>query len=99
MVTETLPAEGERKGWQTALNWTAAILISVVFLVAGIWKATDPVGAGVRLAQARVPEVLSLPAAVGFGIVETFCGVLLLIPKFRQWGAWIASLLLVAGYA
>ena len=96
MVTETLPAEGERKGWQTALNWTAAILISVVFLVAGIWKATDPVGAGVRLAQARVPEVLSLPAAVGFGIVETFCGVLLLIPKFRQWGAWIASLLLVA---
>ena len=61
-----------------------------------MWKASDPLGAAVRLAQAKVPEMLSIPAAIGFGIVETTCGVLLLIPRFRQWGAWIASLLLVA---
>ena len=84
------------QGWRVALNWTAAILISIVFLVAGLWKASDPLGAAVRLAQAKVPEMLSVPAAIGFGIVETTCGILLLIPRFRQWGAWIASLLLVA---
>ena len=64
--------------------------------MAGIWKATDPVGAAVRLAQARVPESLSLFAAVAFGIAETFAGVLLLIPRFRRWGSIITSLLLVA---
>ena len=84
------------QGWRVGLNWTAAILISIVFLVAGLWKASDPIGAAARLAQAKVPEMLSIPAAIGFGIIETTCGVLLLIPRFRQWGAWIASLLLVA---
>src|SRR4051794_8825192 len=96
MATGTLPAKGERKGWQSAGNWVAAILISAVFLVAGLWKATDPVGAAVRLAQARVPEFLSLPTAVTLGIVETFTGVLLLIPRFRKWGAILASLMLIA---
>jgi uncharacterized membrane protein YphA (DoxX/SURF4 family) len=82
--------------WRTAANWTAAILMSVVFLAAGLWKITDPVGAAVRLAQAKVPESLSLAGAVGFGIAETFGAVLLLVPRFRRWGAWIVSLLLVA---
>ena len=96
MATAALSAEGERKTWQAAVNWISAILIAIVFLVAGIWKATDPVGAAVRLAQARVPESLSLFAAVAFGIAETFAGVLLLIPRFRRWGSIITSLLLVA---
>ncbi len=96
MASETLSAEGERKSWQVALNWISAILIAIIFLVAGIWKATDPVGAAVRLAQARVPESLSLFAAVAFGIAETFSGVLLLIPRFRRWGAILTSLMLVA---
>ena len=49
-----------------------------------------------RLAQAKVPESLSVAAALGFGIAETLGGVLLLIPRFRRWGALIVSLLLVA---
>lgn len=86
----------EPERWRVALNWTAAILIAIVFLVAGLWKITDPVGAAVRLAQAKVPEGLSLFAAVGFGIAETFAGAMLLAPRFRRWGAIITSLLLVA---
>lgn len=86
----------EQAGWRVAVNWIAAILISLVFLVAGIWKASDPIGAGVRLAQARVPESLSVYAAVGFGIAETFTGVLLLIPRFRRWGSLFGSLLLIS---
>jgi len=86
----------EQQGWRTFLNWTAAILIAAVFLVAGLWKVTDPSGAAVRLAQAKVPESLSLAAAMGLGIAETFTGVLLLVPRFRRWGSIAGSLLLIA---
>ena len=86
----------EQRNWQIILNWICAVLIAIVFLAAGLWKASDPAGAAVRLAQARVPESLSVLAAVLFGIAETFTGVLLLIPRFRRWGSWMASLLLIA---
>ena len=86
----------EQRRWRTVLNWTAAILISLVFLVAGIWKASDPGAAAVRLAQAKVPESLSVAAAIGLGIAETFAGVLLLVPQFRRWGAWLGGFLLIA---
>jgi len=90
-----LPLE-QRHGWRAGINWTAAILISIVFLVAGLWKLTDPIGAAVRLAQAKVPESLSVFAAVGLGTLETFTGVLLLIPRFRRWGSWLGTFLLAA---
>jgi hypothetical protein len=48
------------------------------------------------MAQARVPEALSLPTALLFGIAETFAGVLVLVPRFRRWGAWLGGLLLMA---
>jgi uncharacterized membrane protein YphA (DoxX/SURF4 family) len=73
-----------------------AILISIVFLAAGLWKLTDPMGAAARLAQAKVPESLSVLTAVGLGIVETFAGVLLLVPRFRRWGAALGTFLLAA---
>jgi uncharacterized membrane protein YphA (DoxX/SURF4 family) len=83
-------------GWRAGITWTAAILISIVFLVAGLWKLTDPIGAAARLAQARVPESLSVFTAVGLGTLETFTGVLLLVPRFRRWGAVLGTLLLAA---
>lgn len=89
-------AIAEQRTWRTAVNWTAAILISAVFFIAGLWKVTDPQGAAVRLAQARVPESLSLAAALGLGIAETSAAVLLLVPRFRRWGALAGSLLLIA---
>jgi uncharacterized membrane protein YphA (DoxX/SURF4 family) len=86
----------EQTGWKSILNWTCAILIAIVFLVAGLWKASDPTAAAVRLAQAKVPESLSVLAAVLFGIAETFTGILLLIPRYRRWGSWLGSLLLTS---
>jgi uncharacterized membrane protein YphA (DoxX/SURF4 family) len=86
----------EKSGWRAGITWTAAILISIVFLVAGLWKLTDPMGAAVRLAQAKVPESLSVFTAVGLGTLETFTGVLLLVPRFRRWGAWLGTFLLAA---
>jgi uncharacterized membrane protein YphA (DoxX/SURF4 family) len=86
----------ELPGWKTSLNWISAILTSVLFMVAGLWKVTDPYGAAARLAQARVPEKLSLAAALLLGIAETVAAVLILVPRFRKWGAWLGSALLVA---
>ncbi len=65
-------------------------------VVAGVWKITAPVEWATRMNQALLPAVLSLPAAVMFGVSETFSGILLLIPRFRRWGAVIAGLLLIA---
>jgi uncharacterized membrane protein YphA (DoxX/SURF4 family) len=82
--------------WKTTLSWVGAILLALLFLVSGLWKLTDAPGAAVRMAQARVPQSLSLAAAIGFGIAETFTAVLLLAPRFRRWGAWLGGALLIA---
>jgi uncharacterized membrane protein YphA (DoxX/SURF4 family) len=83
-------------GWKTAASTVAALLLAILFIVAGVWKITDPFSAAQRMAQARVPANLSLLAACMFGVAETLSGVLLVVPRFRRWGAWLAGLLLVA---
>ncbi|SRR5579883_231714 len=86
----------ELPGWKTAINWTAAVVLAIVFLVSGLYKITDPQGWAVRLTQLRFPESLSLAGALGVGITETLAGVLVLVPRFRRWGAILTGLLLVA---
>jgi uncharacterized membrane protein YphA (DoxX/SURF4 family) len=83
-------------GWKTAVNWVSAVALSIVFLTAGLFKITDTQTAAVLMHQARVPENLSLAAAVLFGIAETVSGVLILVPRFRRWGAISTGLLLTA---
>ena len=94
------PREGfgalELPGWKTALSWVAAALIALLFLASGLWKITDVQGAALRMAQAKVPESLSQAAALLFGIAETVGAVLILVPRFRRWGAIVTGLLLVA---
>jgi len=86
----------ELPGWKTALSGTAAFLLAVLFLISGVWKITDAPAAAMRMVQARVPESLSLFAAVAFGIAETLAGVLILVPRFRRWGAILTGVLLAA---
>ncbi len=80
--------------WKTVLNWVAAVITSLLFIVAGLWDITDIPGGAAHLRQALVPEVLSLPGAILLGIGNTFAGVLVLVPRFRRWGAWLTSLML-----
>lgn len=82
--------------WKTALSWAGAILLALVFFISGPWKMTNAPGAAVRMAEMRVPQTLSLAAAIGFGIFETFAAILLLVPRFRRWGAWLGGAMLVA---
>lgn len=83
-------------GWKTAASAIAGILLAILFVVAGVWKITDPFGAAQRLAQARVPAQLSLIAACLLGVAECYAGVLTFVPRFRRWGSWLTGLLLVA---
>jgi uncharacterized membrane protein YphA (DoxX/SURF4 family) len=88
-------AHFELAGWKSWASGTAAVLTAVLFLTAGIWKITDAPGAAARLAQMKVPQELSLAAALLLGIVETFSAVLILVPRFRRWGSWLTSALLI----
>jgi uncharacterized membrane protein YphA (DoxX/SURF4 family)/thiol-disulfide isomerase/thioredoxin len=89
-------ARSELPSWKLWAGGIAAVLLALLFIVAGVWKITDPIAASVRLAQAKVPHSLSVAAALGLGISELFAGVLLLVPRFRRWGAWLTGLLLAA---
>jgi uncharacterized membrane protein YphA (DoxX/SURF4 family) len=82
-------------GWKTAVNWAAAALLALLFLSSGIWKITDVTGWSVRLAQAKIPESLSVLGTLAIGIAETAAGALLLVPRLRRWGAALAGVLLV----
>lgn len=86
----------ELPGWKVAVSWAAAGLLAVLFLASGLWKITDAQGWAQRVAQLRVPESLSLPAALAFGIAETVGAVLVFVPRFRRWGAILIGLLLLA---
>ncbi len=93
--SETLAAY-DLPAWKSVVNTICAILLAALMLTAGIWKLTAPVEWATRMNQALLPAALSLPAALIFGISETFSGILVLIPRFRRWGAILAGLLLVA---
>jgi uncharacterized membrane protein YphA (DoxX/SURF4 family) len=93
------PGEGlaslELPGWKTALSWTSATLIAILFLISGLWKTVDPQGWAQRITQLNVPASLSLAAALGCGIAETLGAVLILVPRFRRWGAILIAILLL----
>jgi thiol-disulfide isomerase/thioredoxin len=89
------PAVWAPAGWKTAVSHVTGALVGVLFIVAGVWKITGPFGAAARLEQALVPASLSLIGACLLGVAETFSGALILVPRFRRWGAWLTGALLV----
>lgn len=78
-----------------ALATGSALILSLLFLSAGIWKVTDLVGWSATLSHLKVPSSLALAGALSLGIAETWTGVLLLLPRHRRWGAWLAAAMLV----
>jgi uncharacterized membrane protein YphA (DoxX/SURF4 family) len=89
-------ASVESPAWKTVASHLAAFATALLFLSAGIWKITDPLGWTTMVEQLKVPYQLSLATAIVSGISETFAGVLIVVPRFRRWGAALATLLLVA---
>ncbi|MFN7992432.1 MAG: DoxX family membrane protein [Bryobacteraceae bacterium] len=83
-------------GWKGASNCAAAALLAVLFLASGLWKMLDIQSAAERMVQSLVPAGISTGAAMLVGTGETFAAILLLVPRFRRWGALLAGLMLVA---
>ena len=81
--------------WKTLAGGAAGVLLGILFIVSGVWKLIEPFEWAERVVQAKVPAQFGLIAAMGVGITEAFGGVLLLVPRFRRWGAWITGFLLV----
>ncbi len=87
---------GAMPAWKPLVGTVSAVILAALFLLAGVWKITDPIRASASLSQALVPRLFSLPLAIMLGISETVAGVMLLVPRFRRWGAWLSGALLVA---
>jgi uncharacterized membrane protein YphA (DoxX/SURF4 family) len=81
--------------WKKAIGTVCALLLAILFFVSGAWKLTDPFVWSQALAEFRVPSALTLPGALALGIAEMVGAVLILVPRFRRWGAWLLGLLLV----
>lgn len=95
MAHPRLDAGVDLPGWKTGFALTCAALLALLFIVSGGWKLTDPFGWSVRLVQMRFPGFLSMPGTLAVGIAEVFAGLLILVPRFRRWGAMLISALLV----
>ena len=81
--------------WQNIASWVAAIGLGVFFLGAGIWKSLDPLTWATIITNMKVPAVLSQPFTVALAIGEIFSAILLLIPRFRRWGALLSGAMLL----
>jgi uncharacterized membrane protein YphA (DoxX/SURF4 family) len=91
-----LPRQFELPAWKTLLSHAGAVFIAFLFLLSGVYKALDPYQFASLAKNLLVPEALTLPLAVALAIGETTAGVLILIPRFRRWGAYLAGGLLIA---
>lgn len=80
--------------WKTAASTISAWILALLFASAGVWKIVDPIDWSARLAQMKVPGDLALPFTIALGVTETFAAALLVVPRFRRWGAWLTGLLL-----
>jgi uncharacterized membrane protein YphA (DoxX/SURF4 family) len=90
-----LPSQSEFPAWKGLASHTGAVFIAGVFLLAGVYKAIDPYKFAALAKNLLVPYDLTLPLAVVLAVLETTAGVLILIPRFRRWGAILASVLLL----
>jgi uncharacterized membrane protein YphA (DoxX/SURF4 family) len=81
--------------WKKAIGGVCAVLLAILFFVSGAWKLTDPYWWSQFLVELRMPSALALPGALAVGIGEMVGAVLILVPRFRRWGAWLIGFLLV----
>ena len=91
-----MPLLWRQTAWKSIAATVAAVLIGVLFLVSGVWKLTDPLDWTTKIEQFKVPYSVSLPFTLMLAVGETWGGLMILIPRFRRWGAILLSALLVA---
>lgn len=83
--------------WKSSLNVVAALVLCFLFIISGVGKIVDPFGWATRLIEFKIPANFSIPLALIVGTAETLGAVLIIVPRFRRWGAWLVGALL-AGF-
>lgn len=91
-----LPRGFAQPAWKTWIAVLCAAGLAILFLAAGVWKLSDPFATSARMVQALIPAKLATATALFTGIVEVWAGVLLLVPRWRRWGALLTAGMLVA---
>jgi uncharacterized membrane protein YphA (DoxX/SURF4 family) len=82
--------------WKSIASHVAAVFVAIIFLAAGVFKMVMPYQVQTMFEQLLVPAWASLPLVVVLGICEALGGLLVLMPRYRRWGAWLIAALLVA---
>ena len=93
--TTALPRPAEVPTWKSLLSHAGAAITAFLFIIAGVYKALDPDKFAALAQNLLVPQALSMPLALTLAVLETTAGVLVLIPRFRRWGALLATVLLL----
>ena len=85
----------EVPAWKSILGHLCALVIGILFVGAGGWKAVDPLVWSKNLEVFKVPHALSLPATLLLSTTEVFGGLMILLPQYRRWGSKVTMLLLL----
>ena len=99
MSATTTANFGERSialpAWKITISHIAAAAVAIIFLATGIAKLVVPFLVQTMFEQLLVPTWGSMPLVILLGIAEILGGLLVLMPRYRRWGAWLIALLLV----
>ena len=82
--------------WKNVVGTIAAVCVAIIFLVTGIFKMVMPYQVQTMFEQLLVPVWASMPLVIILAIGEALGGLLVLMPRYRRWGAWLIAALLVA---
>jgi len=86
----------EIPSWKNIAGFVAALFVAILFIAAGAYKAVDPYRIARMIEELLFPAQYSLPFTLLLSVGEMFGGVLILMPRFRRWGAAITSFLLLS---
>src|ERR1700689_3319976 len=81
--------------WKMTASHVAAALVAILFIGAGMYKAIDPFHWSRLLEELLFPPQYSLPFTLLLSVGEIFGGVLILMPRYRRWGAALTGMMLV----
>jgi uncharacterized membrane protein YphA (DoxX/SURF4 family) len=81
--------------WKMAASHVAAAFVAILFIGAGIYKAVDPFHWSRLLEELLFPPTYSLPFTLLLSVGEIFGGVMIIMPRFRRWGAALTGVMLV----
>ncbi len=85
----------ELPAWKNIGGHIAAILTAIIMLGPGLAKLIMPYQVQTMFEQLLVPAQVSMALVLLIGIGETFAGLLVLVPRYRRWGALLTAAMLI----